>query len=70
MLLQGISLFNADLREVMEMLYQFEEPFVVDSSVARDRVWDAGDAVDGGDIFSAGEWRKWRRYYEQENGLH
>lgn len=27
-----ISLFNGDLREMREMLYQFEEPFVVDGS--------------------------------------
>jgi len=32
LLLRGTSLFNADLREVMEMLYQFEEPFIVESS--------------------------------------
>ncbi len=32
LILRLIALFNADLRESMEMLYQFEEPFVVDSS--------------------------------------
>lgn len=32
LLLQLLSLFNADIREVLEMLYQFEEPFVVDGS--------------------------------------
>lgn len=32
LILRVIALFNADLRESMEMLYQFEEPFVVDSS--------------------------------------
>lgn len=32
LILRAIALFNADLRESMEMLYQFEEPFVVDSS--------------------------------------
>jgi nucleoside-diphosphate-sugar epimerase len=31
LLLQLLGLFNANLREVVEMLYQFEEPFVVDS---------------------------------------
>lgn len=32
LLLQLLSLFNADIREVLEMTYQFEEPFVVDGS--------------------------------------
>jgi nucleoside-diphosphate-sugar epimerase len=32
LLVQFLSLFNANLREVAEMLYQFEEPFVVDAS--------------------------------------
>lgn len=31
-LLQLLGLFNANVREVVEMLYQFEEPFVVDTS--------------------------------------
>jgi nucleoside-diphosphate-sugar epimerase len=31
-LLRLLALFNADLREVLEMIYQFEEPFIVDSS--------------------------------------
>lgn len=31
-LLQLIGLFNGDLREVLEMIYQFEEPFIVDGS--------------------------------------
>jgi nucleoside-diphosphate-sugar epimerase len=31
-MLRIISLMNGDLREMMEMLYQFEEPFVVDGS--------------------------------------
>src|SRR5262249_40585840 len=30
--LKAIALFNPILREVAEMLYEFEEPFVVDSS--------------------------------------
>lgn len=32
LILRGISFFNVDVREIMEMLYQFEEPFIVDSS--------------------------------------
>ena len=31
-LLRLLSFFNADLREVSEMIYQFEEPFIVDGS--------------------------------------
>lgn len=31
-LLQLFGLFNANLREVLEMIYQFEEPFIVDGS--------------------------------------
>jgi nucleoside-diphosphate-sugar epimerase len=31
-LLQLLGLFNANLREVLEMIYQFEEPFIVDAS--------------------------------------
>ena len=31
-LLQVLGLFKTDLREVLEMIYQFEEPFVVDGS--------------------------------------
>ena len=26
-----VALFNSDVREIKEVLYQFEEPFVVDS---------------------------------------
>lgn len=32
LLLQGLGLFKTDLREVLEMIYQFEEPFIVDGS--------------------------------------
>ena len=32
LLLQLLGLFNAGLREVVEMIYQFEEPFIVDSN--------------------------------------
>ncbi|MDP2419079.1 MAG: NAD-dependent epimerase/dehydratase family protein [Hydrogenophaga sp.] len=33
-LLQLVGLFNADAKAIVEMLYQFEQPFVVDSSVS------------------------------------
>jgi nucleoside-diphosphate-sugar epimerase len=32
LILRLIALFNGNLREVLEMLYQFEEPFIVDHS--------------------------------------
>ena len=32
LMLRGLGLFNATVRELLEMQYQFEEPFVVDSS--------------------------------------
>ncbi len=31
LILRGIALFNSNLRELLEMLYQFEELFVLDS---------------------------------------
>jgi nucleoside-diphosphate-sugar epimerase len=34
-LLRGVGLFNAELREVVEMVYEFEEPFVVDDGKFR-----------------------------------
>ncbi len=32
LLIRGLGLFNATVRELLEMGYQYEEPFVVDSS--------------------------------------
>ena len=32
LMLRGVGLFNATVRELLEMQYQFEEPFIVDSS--------------------------------------
>lgn len=32
LLLRALGLFNAPVRETIEMLYEFEEPFVVDHS--------------------------------------
>ena len=31
-MLRGLGLFNATARELLEMQYQFEEPFIVDNS--------------------------------------
>jgi nucleoside-diphosphate-sugar epimerase len=38
LLLRGLSLFNPTVRELLEMQYQFEEPFIVDSSKIADRL--------------------------------
>ena len=32
LILRGLSLINPTIRELLEMQYQFEEPFIVDSS--------------------------------------
>ena len=31
-MVNAVGLFNGDVREMKEMLYEFEEPFVVDAS--------------------------------------
>ena len=31
-MVKGLGLFNPNLREVAEMLYEFEKPFVIDSN--------------------------------------
>jgi nucleoside-diphosphate-sugar epimerase len=38
LLLRGLSLLNATVRELLEMQYQFEEPFIVDSSKITERL--------------------------------
>lgn len=38
LLLRGLGLFNPSVREVIEMLYEFEQPFVVDSSKVEQRL--------------------------------
>jgi nucleoside-diphosphate-sugar epimerase len=38
LLLRGLSLINATMRELLEMQYQFEEPFIVDSSKITNRL--------------------------------
>lgn len=38
LLLRGLSLINSTVRELLEMQYQFEEPFIVDSSKIADRL--------------------------------
>ena len=32
LVLRGVGLFNPTVRELLEMQYQFDEPFIVDSS--------------------------------------
>ena len=38
LLLRGLSLFNPTVRELLEMEYQFEEPFIVDSMKIADKL--------------------------------
>ena len=38
MLLRALGLVNPTVRELVEMQYQFEEPFVVDSSKIADKL--------------------------------
>jgi hypothetical protein len=38
LLLRGLSLMNPTIRELLEMQYQFEEPFIVDSRKIADKL--------------------------------
>lgn len=38
LLLRGLSLIDPTIRELLEMQYQFEEPFIVDSSKIADKL--------------------------------
>ena len=38
LLLRALGLFNPTVRELLEMQYQFEEPFIVDSSKIADKL--------------------------------
>lgn len=53
----AIGLFNAQLREVREMLYQWEGPFVVDSSKFEARFWDDPTPLAEGIAATAEEYR-------------
>ena len=47
-MLSAVGLFNANVRELKEMLYQWERPFLVDSSKFANRFWaDATSFEDG-----------------------
>ncbi|MEV7135226.1 NAD-dependent epimerase/dehydratase family protein [Arthrobacter sp. NPDC093128] len=46
LLLRGLSLFNPTIRELLEMQYQFEEPFIVDSSKITDRLGLTATPID------------------------
>ncbi|MDR6508125.1 NAD-dependent epimerase/dehydratase family protein [Arthrobacter oryzae] len=46
LLLRGLSLFNPTIRELLEMQYQFEEPFIVDSSKIADRLGLTATPID------------------------
>lgn len=45
-LLRGIALFNPTVRELVEMRYQFEEPFIVDSSKIATKLGVTGTPVE------------------------
>ena len=46
LLLRAMGLFNPTVREVIEMLYEFEQPFVVDSTKAEQRLGLAPTPLD------------------------
>lgn len=46
LLLRGLSLFNPTIRELLEMQYQFDEPFIVDSSKITDRLGLTATPID------------------------
>lgn len=46
LLLRGLSLINPTIRELLEMQYQFEEPFIVDSSKIKHRLGLTATPID------------------------
>jgi nucleoside-diphosphate-sugar epimerase len=44
--LRGLGLINSTIRELLEMQYQFEEPFIVDSSKITDRLGLTATPID------------------------
>lgn len=48
LLVSAFGLFNSDLRELKEMLYQWERPFHVDSSKFSERFWSDPTSFDDG----------------------
>jgi nucleoside-diphosphate-sugar epimerase len=46
LLLRTVGLFNPTVRELLEMQYQFEEPFIVDSSKIADKLGARATPID------------------------
>jgi nucleoside-diphosphate-sugar epimerase len=47
-LMTALGLFDVNVRELKEMLYQWERPFIVDSSKFAHRFWDDATSFDDG----------------------
>ncbi|MFW2384063.1 MAG: hypothetical protein ACN4GZ_20085 [Acidimicrobiales bacterium] len=47
-LMSALGLFNGDIKELKEMLYQWERPFLVDGSKFADRFWSDVTPWDAG----------------------
>ncbi len=56
-LVTALGLFDVNVREVKEMLYQWERPFVVDSSKFADRFWSDATPFDDGIAATAASFR-------------
>lgn len=48
MMMSALGLLNVNVREMKEMLYQWERPFIVDSSKFADRFWNDPTSFDDG----------------------
>ena len=53
LMLRVLGLFNSDVRELREMLYQFDSPFIVDAS-KYERAFGAGTTP-----MNEAVWRSW-----------
>ncbi len=57
LLLSVMGLFNGNVRELKEMLYQWQRPFQVDASKFKDRFWSDPTSFDDG-IAATADWYK------------
>ena len=55
LMISAAGLFNANMREVKEMLYQWNRPFRVDSSKFEARFWDDPTPLEEG-IAATADW--------------
>ena len=56
-LLRALGVFSAELRELKEMLYEWERPFVVDSSKFAGRFWSDATSLEEGLATTAQSYR-------------